>query len=324
MGLGRTPLLVLVCLLTLVVPGLPALAVAAAPARSLAELVLVAAAAWAWVALAGLVAPWEFVGRRLRWAWAAALAAATAWRFGAHPAPTRLSLGATAWVAVPLLAVAVAALEAALRARRHPGEALALRFPLEGGRFLVTDGGDGARSFLMNYHFGFRGHRGAGVAGAMRFALDVVEVGPLEIEARGLLPRRNGAYRIWGRPVLAPCIGVVVTAVDGVADNDAFGPDRPYGVGNHVVIRCGSDAFVVLGHLRRGSVRVREGERVQAGQPIGAVGNSGWTERPHLHVQASRSAEGDYWHGEPLPMRFGGRFPVKNQLVRPPPAAPGT
>jgi len=316
MGQSRTVLLPLVCLLTLFLPALPAVAVALLPARSVAELLLVVLAAWAWVALLGLVAPWEFVGRWLRWAFAAALAVATAWRLAARPAPARPALGAVAFIAVALLAVAVAALEAALRARRHPGEALALRFPLEGGRFLVTDGGDGARSFLVNYHFGFPGHRGSGVAASRRYALDVVEVGALEVEAGSLLPRRNADYRIWGHPVLAPCEGVVVKAVDGVQDNEAFGDHRPYGVGNQVVIRTGPDAYVVLGHLRRGSVRVTEGDFVQPGQTLGAVGNSGWTERPHLHVQASRSAEGDYWHGEALPMRFGGRFPVKNQVVR--------
>jgi len=315
MGLGRTTILVLVAALTVVLPASAVVAVAAVPAGSLADLALLVAAAGAWVALLGLVAPWEFVSLRLRWGWVLALAASTAWRLLGARLPARLSPGPTALVAVALLALATAGLTGALQARRHPGEALALRFPLAGGLFLVTDGGDGARSFLVNYHLGFPGHRGAGVSASMRYALDVVEVGPLEVEASALLPRRNEAYRIWGRPVLAPCDGIVQKAVDGVADNDAFGANRPYGVGNHVVIRHGADAYVVLGHLRCGSVAVAEGARVRAGEVIGAAGNSGWTERPHLHFQASRSATGDYWHGEPLPMRFDGRFPVKNQLV---------
>jgi hypothetical protein len=48
---------------------------------------------------------------------------------------------------------------------------------------------------------------------------------------------------------------------------------------------------------------------------VGQVGDSGWTERPHLHIQAMRAADGDHWHGSPLPMRFGERFLVKNQVV---------
>ncbi len=49
---------------------------------------------------------------------------------------------------------------------------------------------------------------------------------------------------------------------------------------------------------------------------IGRIGNSGWTERPHLHMQATRSLNADWWHAAPLPMRFGGRFLVRNQMLR--------
>jgi murein DD-endopeptidase MepM/ murein hydrolase activator NlpD len=87
------------------------------------------------------------------------------------------------------------------------------------------------------------------------------------------------------------------------------------------VIRTGVDAYVVLGHLRRGTVRVRIGDAVRAGEAVGQAGNSGWTERPHLHMQAMRAPGGDWWHGEPVPMRFGGRFLVKNQVVRSDPAS---
>jgi hypothetical protein len=33
-----------------------------------------------------------------------------------------------------------------------------------------------------------------------------------------------------------------------------------------------------------------------------------------------RATDGNYWHGEPVPMRFGGRFLVKDQVLREPPA----
>jgi hypothetical protein len=203
-----------------------------------------------------------------------------------------------------------------LAARRHPGDALELRSPLRVGRFLITDGGDGARSFLVNYHYGFGRHRSSGANASMRYAMDIVEIGFFGGESHGFLPRSNDAYRIWNRPLLAPCDGRVVHVVNDVLDNAAFGSHRPYGVGNHVVIRKDDDVYVVLGHMRQGSVTVGAGDMVRAGSPIGRVGNSGWTERPHLHMQAMRSAEGDWWHGEPLPIRFGGRFLVRNQVLR--------
>jgi murein DD-endopeptidase MepM/ murein hydrolase activator NlpD len=152
--------------------------------------------------------------------------------------------------------------------------------------------------------------------GKSRFAMDVVELGPWAVEAPAFLPRRNQAYRIWERTLHAPCDGIVARAVDGVEDNTAFGDHRPYGVGNHVVLRAGSGIVVVLGHLRRGSIRVQAGQAVRAGDELGRVGNSGWTERPHLHCQAMQAVDGDWWHGDAVAMRFGGWFPVRNQVRR--------
>jgi hypothetical protein len=318
MGKSRTFIAAVVCCTTLLLPALLCAALALVPARSALELALLTAAAAALCAAMALVLWWEFTGLFLRGGWAGLLLAVAVARWASPPADA--GVGLPGLLAAALLLLALAVLVPALRARRHPGEAVELQFPLRGGRFLITDGGDGAASFLVNYHFGFGGHRGKGVSGSMRYATDVVEVGPLGVEAPWLLPARNEAYRIWGRPVHAPCDGVVVRAVDEVADNGAFGPDRPYGVGNQVVIRTAGDVHVVLGHLQRGSVGVQEGQAVQAGQPLGRAGNSGWTERPHLHFQAMRAPDGDWWHGAPVPMRFGGRFLVKNQVVRTPPA----
>ena len=110
--------------------------------------------------------------------------------------------------------------------------------------------------------------------------------------------------------------GEIVHVVDEVADNTAFGPNRPYGVGNHVVVRMDTDVYVVIGHLRRTSVECRVGQHVLAGEVLARVGNSGWTERPHVHIQAMRAANGDWWHGEPLPMTFRGRVLVRNDTWR--------
>jgi hypothetical protein len=317
--MSRITILLAVCLATLVAPALLSAAVALLPIRSGLDLSLLVAAGAVWMTVLALVAWWEFTGLVLRWGWSAVLIALAAVRW-IHAPAAGTALGPTGIGAAIALVAAVALLVPALRARTHPGEPLALRFPLRGGRFLVTDGGDGAASFLVNYHYGFAGHRGTGVSASMRYAMDVVAVGTLGVEAPWLLPARNEAYRIWGRPIHAPCDGVVAHVAADVADNTAFGPHRPYGVGNHVVIRTGADLYVVVGHLRHGSLRVRAGDTVRAGEPLGEAGNSGWTERPHVHMQAMRAPNGDWWHGDPVPMRFDGRFLVKNQVVRVEPA----
>ena len=192
---------------------------------------------------------------------------------------------------------------------------LSRRLPFESGRFLVTDGGDGARSFLMNYHYGFGRHRASGASRSMRYAMDVVEIDRRGTSAIGFIPERNDRYRIWERPVVSPCDGVVAHVERNVEDNSAFGSNRPYGLGNHVVIRATDDVFVVLGHLRHGTLEVEAGVSIRAGDPIAAAGNSGWTERPHLHMQAMRSRSADWWHGDAVPMHVAGRFLVRNQIV---------
>ena len=54
--------------------------------------------------------------------------------------------------------------------------------------------------------------------------------------------------------------------------------------GNGVVIDHGGGWETQYCHLRQGSVRVRSGERVSAGTPLGFMGQSGRAEFPHLHL----------------------------------------
>jgi hypothetical protein len=323
MGCHRRVVLVAVSALSFVGPAGLCLVVAFAPARSAHVLALLTIAAGAWMALIVLVNWWEFTSLHLRWAWSAVFVAVAAWR--------ALQSQWLPWLAPPtwgdaallgLLLVGFWLLGNALRARRAPAWCLELASPLSAGTYLVTDGGDGARSFLVNYHYGFGRHRASGVNASMRYALDLVAIGPGGCESDGFIPTTNAAYRIWSRALVAPCDGRVVHVVDDIADNSAFGSNRPYGVGNHVVLSPGNGIYLVLGHLKQGSVAVAVGQDVRAGQGLGRVGNSGWTERPHLHMQAMRSVTGDWWHGEPVAIRLSGRFPVRNQVVRAMPILP--
>jgi murein DD-endopeptidase MepM/ murein hydrolase activator NlpD len=101
----------------------------------------------------------------------------------------------------------------------------------------------------------------------------------------------------FGRTVRAPVDGEVVQAVDDVADRaphedpDASPDARTDPAGNHVLIETAGGAFVLVAHLRRGAVRVDEGDRVAAGEPIGEVGNSGRTTGPHVHLHAQHRRE---------------------------------
>ena len=69
------------------------------------------------------------------------------------------------------------------------------------------------------------------------------------------------------------------------------------GFGRHVVIAHripdGALAYSVYAHLADGSVRVRKGQLVAAGQPIGRVGRSGRASSPHLHFEVRLANAGD-------------------------------
>lgn len=133
------------------------------------------------------------------------------------------------------------------------------------------------------------------------------------------------AFRGFGAPILAPAAGTVVAVHDGEQDHSArrsqimlvhyllgqAGRARagPAAVaGNHVVIALGRGGpFVLLAHLRRGTVRVAPGESVSPGQQLGECGNSGNSTQPHVHVQVTDST--DWPHARGLPMAFRRRSP---------------
>ncbi|MBD7949455.1 M23 family metallopeptidase [Oerskovia rustica] len=125
----------------------------------------------------------------------------------------------------------------------------------------------------------------------------------------------------FGRPILAPADGVVVRVHDGEDDHAARRSQLalvPYALGaaarlregvhavagNHVtVVLAGSGAFVSLVHLRHGSLRVRVGDAVRAGQQVAACGNSGNSTQPHVHVQVTDSADFSVARGVPITFR---------------------
>jgi murein DD-endopeptidase MepM/ murein hydrolase activator NlpD len=86
---------------------------------------------------------------------------------------------------------------------------------------------------------------------------------------------------------------------------------------NYVVIRLDAkDICVGLAHLQQGSVSIKLGERVQPGQLIARVGNSGNTTEPHLHIHAKRGGRpNSMLDGEGVPMCFGGRWFIRNSIL---------
>lgn len=125
------------------------------------------------------------------------------------------------------------------------------------------------------------------------------------IEPFGSGSDRLEDYGCYGHPVVAPVAGPVVAAHDGepeatpgVLSNNFAAP-----LGNHIVIEHQS-AYLIIAHLKQGSVRVSEGERVAEGQVIAECGNSGNTTEPHIHIHYQRQNPADF------PINFAEGLPL--------------
>jgi len=283
-----------------------------ARSRSRLELLLALSLATAFLAYAYLAQPWAVASVYLRYFWplallAAALYALAAWRrLPAWPARggfgPRLRRIFDGFLALLLAFLALGA----YAGRRVPAvPALELAPPLEAA--YVWNGGV---SPLLNAHYPSR---------AQRYALDLVALDRWGRRAAGVYPLRLEAYRVYGAPVLSPCDCRVVAAADGHPDLSPGRMDRERIAGNHLVLalsRGGRDYLVVLAHLKRGSVRVRVGDRLRVGQAVARVGSSGNTSEPHLHLHVVLGRDpGQAFRGPGVPVFFFGRFLARNDVA---------
>ncbi|GAA4236669.1 murein DD-endopeptidase MepM/ murein hydrolase activator NlpD [Streptosporangium album] len=132
--------------------------------------------------------------------------------------------------------------------------------------------------------------------------------------------RRNRDFPAFGAPLLAVADATVVRATDRHRDHlsrnsfpallylvfegmfrDMGGPGRV--VGNHIVLDLGDGTYAMYAHLQRGSLAVREGDRVRAGRPLARCGNSGNSTEPHVHFQLMDGPDLDVAHGVPFSWR---------------------
>jgi len=107
----------------------------------------------------------------------------------------------------------------------------------------------------------------------------------------------------WSKPIYAPFNGEVIEAEDGVRERDPvhffrdiffvlkngffFKPsninrDMKTIIGNYIILK-GDGYYALFAHARSGSVRVKRGDIVSAGQQLAEIGHSGNSTAPHLH-----------------------------------------
>ena len=170
----------------------------------------------------------------------------------------------------------------------------------------------GGRTLPQNYHAATRDQR---------FACDLIAV--KDSSDRSGSGRLNSDYYAFGRVIVAPAAGKVVEAVDGLPDNPPGQMDPAHPAGNHVMLDFGNDEYGLLAHFKRGSVRVKAGQSVAAGDTLALCGNSGNTSQPHLHFHLQNGPALFQADGLPAPFvdyladgkPVGKGEPVRRQVV---------
>jgi hypothetical protein len=156
------------------------------------------------------------------------------------------------------------------------------------------------------------GHR------AIRLAVGGTHVGKPETFAVDWIQLRDGRFfagdgadnEEWfahGAAVYAAAAGTVVAVRDGMPEETPLQPVQnvkgpgDYG-GNQVIVAIAPGVWAFYAHLQPGSLTVKEGDTVTAGQEIGKLGNAGNTTAPHLHFGLLDAP--DPMVGNSLPMVF--------------------
>lgn len=189
---------------------------------------------------------------------------------------------------------------------------------------------------------------------AQRFAIDWMQLGPDGRLFHGD-PQSNSNFYGYGAEVLAVADATVCDLKDGLPEysgsNQAASRKITLDnvVGNYITLNLGKQSFALYAHLQPGSLLVKVGDKVKAGQPLAKLGNSGNSDAPHLHfhlvnANSPLAAEGvpyefeafaqmglvsgpeildkgEPWHPEPgkAPLNVHNEFPLNNAVVSFPP-----
>jgi len=178
--------------------------------------------------------------------------------------------------------------------------AIALRPPLRRGPWAA----------VFDPWFAF-GHRRAAFARdgrrfiPARFAIDWIH-----LDSRGSpWPPGRAAFEHWhglDQDVLAVADGEIVALREGREDLlTSAPPAQPWAdddvAGNYLCLRVADDRYAFYEHLRKGSITVRTGDRVRAGDVIARVGRSGINSSgPHLHFHVADRPELIFAQGRPF------------------------
>jgi hypothetical protein len=169
--------------------------------------------------------------------------------------------------------------------------------PLEGEGWLASDGCCGPTGHVSAL-IGLNGRLQA----SERFAIDWIKIDKEGHVFNGDKSKLE-SWAGFGAKVLSVGAGVVTVASDGMEEH-APGA-MPEGLafaqhpGNNVAIALDKGFTAVYAHFRPGSIKVKVGDRVKAGDVLGFLGNTGGSLAPHLHFHIVNGPSGFTSDGYP-------------------------
>ncbi len=137
-----------------------------------------------------------------------------------------------------------------------------------------------------------------------RYAIDWVQLGADGKTWSGEY-HNNASYHAYNQEIHAVADGKIVEAKDGIPENVpnsnklAIAITNENIAGNQIIEDLGGGHFAAYAHLRPGTLKVKEGDSVHAGDVLARLGNTGNSSEPHLHFQVCDAPS--FLHSEGLP-----------------------
>ncbi len=171
------------------------------------------------------------------------------------------------------------------------GEPRVIAPPLVGNNWAALNGCCGIGTAHISALAPFSGT----LANTQRFAIDWMKTSD-EGEFVTGDTSRNESYAGYGQEIRAVADGTISSTLDTMeanrpgilpAQDPVLAPTITVETvdGNHIIQDLGGGVWAAYAHLQKGSLLVKPGDTVKAGQVIARLGNTGNSNAPHLHFQ---------------------------------------
>lgn len=186
-----------------------------------------------------------------------------------------------------------------------PENVIDLASPFHNGKQIVLHGGT---SPFINGHFHVK---------PQNHALDIVGLNNLGMRASSFQGGSDlSKYVIYGQAIYSPLNGTVIAVEDKYEDQSPPTTDIEHLAGNYILIES-EGVEILLAHLKKGSIAVKQGDIVTTNTLLGQVGNTGNTSEPHLHIHVEKGGETiAILNGIAVPFTINKQYLVRGDIIK--------